>query len=242
MNWTDVFCKFWLVLKAVGYWLGAVSLFTIAVISVDRLLAIRLKNNYRTVVTLKRVIAVLVFWWIGGGLLAMLTLLLSHLPIGQLVIVVAVYQSVSLITLTVCYSMAFYSLKKLSSSVSTNSTTSEAATTEQPRFNVNKYRRSFNTMLIVVVCVLLFYLQHVCSALGTEMTVKDGQGFDQDAKSVLMYKLLATSEVIVLINSSVNPLLYLWRIKDLRQAAVTTLRRIFRRPSPDNQEQQQQQA
>jgi hypothetical protein len=94
-------------------------------------------------------------------------------------------------------------------------------------------------MLIVVVCVLLFYFQHVCSGIVTAMTLKSGQGFGKDASSVLMYKLLTSSELIVGINSLVNPLLYLWRIKDLRQATFTTLRKIIRKQSSDNQGQQQ---
>jgi hypothetical protein len=56
-----------------------------------------------------------------------------------------------------------------------------------------------------------------------------------------MYKLITSSELIVGINSVVNPLLYLWRIKDLRQATVAALRRMFKKQLPDNQEQQQQQ-
>jgi hypothetical protein len=239
MDWTDVFCNVLMVATPIGYWMGAVSLFTITVISVDRLLAIRLKSNYRSVVTLKRITAVMVFWWITGGLFAMSTLLVSHLSLGQLIIVAAVYQSVLLIILTVCYSMAFYSLKKLSSSVSPPNSVPQPATTEQPSFNVSKYRRSFNTMLLGVFCLLVFYLPYVCSGIVAGVTLKAGQGFGQDASSVLIYKLLSSSELIVFINSSVNPLLYLWRIKDLRQAAVTTLRRMFRKQSPDIQEQQQ---
>jgi hypothetical protein len=97
-------------------------------------------------------------------------------------------------------------------------------------------------MLLGVFCILLFYLPYVCSGIVIGVTLKAGQGSGQEASSVLIHKLLTSSEVIVLINSSVNPLLYLWRMKDLRQAAVTTLRRIFKKQSPDNQEQQQQQA
>jgi hypothetical protein len=97
-------------------------------------------------------------------------------------------------------------------------------------------------MLLVVFCVLLFYLPYVCFAVVTAMTVENGHSFGQDSSSVLTYKLFTSSELIAEINSTVNPLLYLWRIKDLRQAAVTTLRKIFRKQSPVNQEQQQEQA
>lgn len=229
MKWEHIFCDVWMIEKAIGYWVAAVSLFTITFISVDRLLAVKLMNRYRTVVTLKRTATGLIIGWIGGGMIALFPLFSSsHVSVNKLVIITATIESVLLISLTVCYSMAFHSLKKLSSTVSSTNAPSETTSREQQSsFNVNKYRRSLNTMLLVVVCIMLFYLQYVFIAISAQLMKGGFERFSQDTSSILRYKLLASSEVIVGINCLVDPLLYMWRMTDLRRAVAATLKSIF---------------
>ena len=50
-----------------GHILGCVSLFTLTIISVDRLLALLLGLRYRQVVTLKRIYRVVVVFWVVSG-------------------------------------------------------------------------------------------------------------------------------------------------------------------------------
>jgi hypothetical protein len=79
-RWSNLFCFCSLGARVVGYWLGSISLYTLTVISVDRLLAIRLKNRYRSIVTVKRVAAVLLPWWIGI-FVAVLSAFVTHTSI-----------------------------------------------------------------------------------------------------------------------------------------------------------------
>jgi hypothetical protein len=45
----------------------------------------------------------------------------------------------------------------------------------------------------------------------------------------LLYKILAACELIAFVNSTINPLMYIWRIKDIRTVVKSTVRRVLRR-------------
>ncbi|XP_031572453.1 probable G-protein coupled receptor No9 [Actinia tenebrosa] len=216
MNLKEVFCSVWLALKVLGYWMGAKSLLTIAIIGVDRLLAIRLKNMYRSVVTFKRTALVLLIGWIATGIITIPVLVLVSLPLHILIFLASSYQALMVTTVIACYSIAFYSLKKLSSSVSPNSApTNETPPTENQAFNIEKYRGTFNTMLLVVVCVMLFYIPYIVSSMYSGISLKDSHDSGQHELSVERFKMIYLTELIIEINSIANPLLYLWRMKDL---------------------------
>lgn len=219
-GWSNVFCICSLTARVVGYWLGSVSLYTLVVISVDRFLAIRLKNRYRTVVTMKRVKAALMTWWITV-FIAVLSAFVFHGSIRTLVSVVGTGVFVLLLILSLSYAMSFHYLKKLSTSVASTDIERERTGCN---FNPLRYRRSLKTMLLLFGNIMLFFLPFFCAA--ATLVVKKVEKFDENPTSILVYKLLMTSEFIVALNSTVNPLMYIWRIKDLRGAMKNTLRKL----------------
>jgi Na+/alanine symporter len=115
-----------------------------------------------------------------------------------------------------------------------------SASTEQPNnvssFNMSQYRKSLNTMLIVLFTTLLLYLLYFSSAVT--YILKNGEYFDEKSYSILSYKMLSISELVVATNSTMNPLLYLWRMQDLREAVKTTVKRILRQDHSVQDEQE----
>jgi hypothetical protein len=63
----DEMCTSALITKASGYWFSGVSLFILTLVSIDCMLAIKLKTAYRDVFTTKRVGVALVCFWIVSG-------------------------------------------------------------------------------------------------------------------------------------------------------------------------------
>ncbi|XP_031565936.1 melanocyte-stimulating hormone receptor-like [Actinia tenebrosa] len=225
-EWSTKYCYIAAIAHVIGHWLGSVSLYCLTLISVDRLLAIRLKNRYRSFVTSRRIWMVTVPYWVGI-LFLLLTLLLSNTFYYQKSILLPSLVFLFLTTIIVCYSMSFYSLKKLTSSVSSSS---QQPQNENGTFDVSQYRRSLNTMSLVMSTSLLLYLPSFCSAVTCALENA------KDFHSMVSYQVLLISDLIVAINSTMNPVLYLWRMNDIRKRVKTTVKRILRREHRVGQE------
>ncbi|XP_031561118.1 sphingosine 1-phosphate receptor 1-like [Actinia tenebrosa] len=230
-GWSNnIFC---LVLKCttcVVFAFSAISLVTLTFISMDRLLAVKLRNRYQCVVTKKRVFyALLTVWIISWVLPATLFDKLSSNDTAflPLVLFVGILALVLVVTITISYSMAFYSLRKItSSSVSPSVQNSEAGARPSCNIDVAKYKKSLTTMFVVFIFTILFYAPFICTLLAFAVTA------DQQLSSLLSldvtYMGVLASELIGLLNSAMNPLLYLWRIRDIREAVKTTVKTVFK--------------
>ncbi|XP_031565945.1 adenosine receptor A3-like [Actinia tenebrosa] len=237
-NWNKLFCLLSATSRVVGYWLGSVSLFTLTLISVDRLLAINLKNRYRTTVSLERVIRTLVFWWLKALVVTVLNIFMNSNGESSnlLFIVPAVIICSLLAVITVCYALSFHTLRKLSKPV-VKVTTGErvAAKNADPKlptipenytFDVCKYRRSLKTMLLVFISILIFYLPYLCVVIA--MAFRFTEKWMEDDAGLFHVKLLVLSELLVILISTTNPVIYLWRVKDFRKASIKKLKEFLK--------------
>lgn len=197
--------------------IGSVSISTMAAISVDRLLAIKLKMNYRIMVTKKKVGLVLVAIWIVNVGTGILLYILSHIGAAE-GILLAVGGSILLIIITVSYSLAYYNLKKMPCRICPRQPS------QTQSFNVLTYRKSFFTMFLVFIILVLSYLPYfICVSISVMF-------FYQNSFSTqrMLYIFFTSSEVVIAFNSVINPLFYLWRMKDIRSAVRRTVMKILR--------------
>jgi hypothetical protein len=198
-----------------GYGLAAMSMITLTVISADRFLAIKTKQSYKFIVTKKRSFILMVFLWTVLGTIAMSIRFIKDDDENDTKIVV-ILMIVSLLIITTFYSMSFYYLKKLFWQVANtaNQPSSNQPSSNQPvsDFNIWKYKRSLVTMVMVLGLILMSYLPMVCllSTRTLSELLRDPG-------------LLHLCESFVIFNSTLNPILYLWRMKDLRQAVKNML-------------------
>lgn len=231
---TAIFCFSWIGGRAISYWLASVSLYTLAIISIDRLLAIKKKTRYRTIVTMRRITIIIVEYWVKSFVLILVFLLnfniKKNLNIYLSILGCSIF--VMLSTITISYSLAYYYLKKTTNSVTPNNGNSSASNAD---INVAKYRKSLNTMILVYLVLILFYFPYVTSAITAAFYITLDVDFDRKM-SDLFYQIIATCELVAFLNSGVNPLMYLWRMRDIRQAVFTVVRKFFRRKKLDNRE------
>ena len=223
----------------VSYALGAISVFTLMFISLDSLLAIRLRNRYQSIVTKKRVFNVILISWtaITITLLVLSGTLFDYLGLkdrdgSTLLLVGGLVLFGAVLIITVCYSMAFYSLRKItSSSVSPSVQNAEAVSRPSSNIDVAKYRESLITMSLVFTFTLLFYAPFFCSLIGFAIIKSSpfsSQILSKVENSLLIQCIFASTELMVMFNSVMNPLLYLWRMRDIREAVKTTVKRAFK--------------
>ena len=195
------------------YVFSAVSLFTLAVISVDRLLALLLGLRYRQVVTLKRTLMTLIVGWILS-IVGILTYLWDPIVTSWCV---KVALSVCLVTSFVCYVKIFLILRHNQIQVLDHFLQRQM---NQPvSLNMARYRKAVSAALWVQMTLVVSYLP----ILITE-TLK---AHDQRGMPLSLYLARESTRTLVLLNSSLNPFLYCWKIREVRQAVKDTMRELL---------------
>ena len=203
-------CRYALVTTfVVTYMLCSVTLLTLAAISVDRLLALLLGLRYRQVVTLKRTYWIVATFWIVS-FVAGISYLGNHqitIWYGQAV------TAVSAVTSIVSHTKIFLTLRHHHTHVHSNIQPQQGQSRQATPLNIARYRKAVSSVLWVQLSLVACYLPY-------------------GAVSSFSYSNLSSSRVLavsitvslVFLNSSLNPLLYCWKISEVKQAVKQTIR------------------
>ena len=193
--------------------LVTVSLLTIATISLDRYLALLLGLRYRQVVTLKRVyVTVIALWFspivsIGFRFYRQIAYEIFDVIIILLCVIVPIY----------CYSGIFTKLRRHESQIRGSSQVSANHTTP---LNITRYRKTVYNALWVQLALGLCYLPFMIGAPLARPKILMRQS------PSLYFFMLETFITLLFFNSSLNPVLYCWKIKEVRRALKDTLREL----------------
>ena len=186
-----------------------VSMWTITAISVDRLLALLLKLTYRQVVTIRKVYAVAVASWIIGISTATLwffSLLAWKVFLGTNI-------AVCLITSAYCYTMTFLRLRHQHTQVVNNLRQPE---NQASRIDEIRYRKTVSSSLWLLLALLFCYLPFFLLVSFAFREIENNP-------SSVFINALTTTALLIYFNSILNPILYCWRIKEVRRAVKDTL-------------------
>ena len=184
-------------------------------LSLDRLLALLLGLRYRHVVTLKRVgIAVACCW-----LTALVTALVIFLTGGKIFPRIAMI----LIILSVIISLSSYTkivlkLRQHQTSVQENVHQGMANAGGVP-VNLEQYKRTVVSIALVQAALIACYVPFLITLMLVQLN------------SISNNVFVLVSTTFVYLNSSLNPFLYCWRIKEVRQAVLGTIKRFSSCPS-----------
>lgn len=198
---STVYCGFGIAYDLIANIFGGISFLTITSISFDRFLALYLRQRYRVVVTQKRA---LVLTLVNGiiaviyGLTGMLNRKAYYvlgIILGPLFLVIASLNFVNINRLVRRHQRRNFRL------------TSQHTRGGTPKSGIDN-RRLFKTLLYVFLVFLLCYLPYIFCALALKTTSRN------DALQITVH----VTVTIVFINSSLNPVLYCWRIAEIRKA------------------------
>ena len=203
-NWT--ICRYSRMLRFIlGYLLGSVSLLTLTAISVDRLLALLLRLRYRQVVTLKRIYLILAVIWVISTFAAVISLWNNLITTWYGYIGISLCLAIS----SFSYSIIFWKLRQHQTQprIQTNAITSQ--------LNVTRYKRAVASALWLQLALITCYLPYEITDIIYNL------------KDLTPSVFLAAQCGIILIylNSALNPILYCWKIAEVRQAVKDTLRK-----------------
>lgn len=199
-------CKIFKTFNFVSILLGLLSFIMATCISIDRYLALRLMQRYRAVVTKKKVgLMILLAWSLGIGLASYSTQTKLFLCYGTAIFSILV---VFLILTCFFYFKALRTLQLYS--------VGQIHNENQPNsgLDVLKYKKLLKTMFLIFGCQLFCFLP----ILGSHITRLN---VELSSETLLVY---FAAHVILGLNSSVNPVIYLIRFKEMRQACKKLFR------------------
>ena len=199
--------------------LVAVSILTSAAISVDRLLALLLGLRYRHVVTLCRVRVLIACVWfiaVSNASLFCVARILFHdkLELASLWTLRA-FTIFSIIVSTFSYSTIFFTLRHQQAQVEDH-VQPEQSSRVRSVLNIARYKKTVYSVAWIQFAMLACYGPNIVMAFLWRFRIIDYSTESMIADDVFL--------CLIFLNSSLNPVLYCWRIKDVRQEVKNTIR------------------
>ena len=199
--------------------LAGVSFLYIAMIGLDRCLAIRLHLRYRQIVTEKRSMVAQGAVWIINGLLCLVWLAGFQVYSTLAAVVVAL----SLVGTFAVYVKIYQVVKRHKAQIR------DQMTVQLSEIEVSRLKRlrksAVNTLYVFFVFLLCYLPFFVATAINN-------MAKSSNTPAVLAYEFSVT---LMLSNSSLNPLMYCLRLRDFRTAVKKIYKRIFCLDSEDDE-------
>ena len=208
-----VFCEAGITVEITANALCIISLLTVTAVSLDRYLALRLHLRYKELVTIKRVVIVIGIIWIIGAFVGSLWLYKPEMVKIKVMTIIVI-----------CFLTATFSYFQIYRVVSRHYHTDVILKCAMKQVNNSKQAvnmagfkshalSTFWVYCLIVVC----YLPYFCVVVVITLT----------GLSVAKRFLYEITAILVFINSSLNPLVYCWRLREIRNAVRKTAKLCF---------------
>ena len=201
----------------VAFSVCGVSLLTMTTLSVDRFLALHYHMRYATLVTKSRVKFTLIIIWLLNFLASGLYFWNRRLHSFLLGVSTAIYFVISTFT----YIRIYLIVRKHQSLIYIQQQTVQSSNTGN-NMNMARLTRSAFNIFLFYIALLLCYCP-ICVILTVFATSgKDWQNQRHFAHTA------------VFLNSSINPFLYCWRLRELRTAILKTAKQMLCQQTEEN--------
>ena len=205
------------VFYVVNWLLPYISCATVTGIAIDRYLALYFRLRYRILVTTKRVITLLILLWILT-IAGTSFVLWNHIVYNALAIVTI---AVFLFSTTVCYLKIYLTLRhqngRFRAVVPLGLSSGTRPLSKRHNFNLARYKKTVNNMLYVYLAFIVCYLPLFCILIVIHV-----RGVNRIIK-ILRF----VSATLIFVNSSLNPLLYCWKIREIRQVVLAAIAKLL---------------
>jgi len=193
-----------------GYILCGVSAATLTELSVDRLLALLLGLTYRQVVTVKRMYLIVTTTWVITGAVSGMVFLNPLITLWCGTIAIPLYLIISIFS----YTRIFLILRQHNTQIHSHNV-------QQPnqanQLNIARHIKALSTVIWLQMTLVACYLPH-----GVVTALRANRGL-----SVTVYYIRIYTVTLIFLNSSLNPILYCWKLDEVRQAVKDTIRQVL---------------
>ena len=203
------------VLCIIQYALANASFLGIMALNVDRFLAVHLHLRYRELVTYKRVLSLAILTWVFSALLSSICRWITE-DLSEFMNITIIVWSLCLIFLTVISCRLYFAVRVHTKQIQALQLKQTALSDEVA--NASRLRKSavssFYVNFVFLVCFLPFYCSLIRKFFKSEAFVN----------SQIWQELFLLSRTLMFMNSCLNPVIYCWRMRDIRHAIKDILR------------------
>ncbi|XP_022796600.1 trace amine-associated receptor 7g-like [Stylophora pistillata] len=197
---------------AISGGLSGVSFITATLISVDRYLVLLLHLRYRCLVTNRKIFVFILGSWLLSGIWGFI-----WTQDIQLFYFLGFVSSTTCFTvILLMYCKIYRVIRRHRQEINIQKRLQQSSLSITSRISFLSYTRSVVNTFIVCFLLFLCYFPYLCTAAVIEL------GGLSTAKKIS----LEVSGTIIFVNSSLNPFVYFWRVKEFRSAIKSTLRRL----------------
>ena len=213
INW-NYFC--YMVHSVSTVVLCAVSILTSTAISVDRLLALSLGLRYRHVVTLRRVrVVIICLWLLSLALGVWIWMQFDEDTVTAFIVLI----TLCLLTSLFSYIKIYLRLRHHQNQSRPQVQQEQSSNGGQISLNIARYKKTVSSIawvqLALLGCYLPFSVYNILELYG---------GITQQKALLVVFSLFY-------LNSSLNPILYCWKIREVREVVKDTIRQLNCCPS-----------
>ena len=206
----DPKCSTYKAFVVIGLTFSQASFLSVVAVSVDRFLAVHLHLRYQEVVTHKRVVVVVIATWV----LSASNFLFNFLNLQKVYhLIVSIMVVTGLILTTIVYTRIYFIARRHKNQIQSLQIQQGEQTSEMARF-----------AKLVHSAVSVFYVYILLLACYSPLLIC----IRIESSSVATKRFWVVSSTLLLLNSSLNPLIYCWRMRNMRHSIINVLRNMSR--------------
>ena len=200
------------VVSAMAFAVCGVSLSTMTTISLDRFLALHYHMRYRSLMTTHRAMHIAGSLWLISFLLSLLSIWKSGA--NHFAMVTAFGIIVCLIVTTICYIQIYQIVRRHQLQIHAQQQAVESFNAGNNQSMQRSTKSAFNTFIYYLVMILCYTPLFITTALIANPRHRWTSAWN-------------FADTVAFMNSSINPFLYCWRMRELRAAVLKTARKIM---------------
>ena len=178
-------------------------------VSVDRFLAIHLHLRYQELVTHKRVVAVVISIWVSCAFIS--SMLLWATPDIR-TLLLSIGTVIGLLLTTLIYFRIYLAVRRHKNQIQIQQVQHAAQNNEIANFAkvIKSSVGTFYVYLVFLICYLPFFISSAAVQISNP--------------SIAWKRHVLFSITLVCLNSSLNPIIYCWKMRHIRHAVINILR------------------
>ena len=192
-----------------GNLFATASFLGVVAISVDRFLAIHLHLRYQELVTHKRVVAVVISIWVLSVFVSFSTF---WVPLDIYTLITAFLAAVGLVLTTKIHLRIYFAIKQHKKQIQVRQVQQVAHAGEI--VILSRLTKSAVGIFYVYLVFLVCYLPYLICLVAPKMNVP----------SIVLKRFSLFSFTLLYLNSSLNPVIYCWKMRHIRHAVINILR------------------
>ena len=196
--------------------LCGVSLETMTAISVDRYLALRYHMRYPNMMTSRRATCVAATFWCKNVILSLLSIWKKN----TIFLVAVVFVALCLFISSITYNAIYRIVRHHQHQIHAQQQAVQSMNAEQ-NLKIQAKKRAANTFIYYICMVLCYFPLAVCALIYVTST---------ELWNIRWY----FADTILFMNSAINPFLYFWRNREVREEVLKIVRKRLSKTDEEN--------